>query len=65
MRSPARRRPIRKQLGWGSGLWAGYGPMVTSGTNGFGYPERFMIRQRGVWVARQYSKGERDRPPDW
>lgn len=62
MRSPARRHPPRPKWGWGTGRWANFGPMATSGISGVRFPKRLMVRQRGVLVLRGYHLGEQDRP---
>lgn len=65
MRSPARKRRPPRKSGFGDGRWIGYGPMVFEGRRGVHYPRSLCVRQDGIWVLAQHSRGSRDRPDSY
>jgi len=65
MRSPARRRPIPRNVSYyNSGRWVGYGKQVRDAESGWLFPERLTVEQRGGRVSARYADGSLDRP-DW
>ena len=64
-RSKVRRRMERPRRGEDGHGWVGYGPMVTDGILGVRIPRREAVKQRGVWVSRDYQKGCLDRPTSY
>mgnify|MGYP001615217443 CR=1 FL=1 len=65
MRSNARRRPPRRRRGENGGGWVGYGALVEDGIRGVRIPLREAVKQRGVWVSRDYRRGALDRNREW